>query len=137
MRSRQAATRLRSADLASDFGRDLAVRWFGEEALASLPVLKAGPRKGKPKGFVLWLSTIEAGYHVNAGGGVAAGTTVRAWIAPGAYSGEDSAYQGMWLGRVQAVCGSRALLGPEARAAWMAAERRGMDELRAALQAEG
>lgn len=63
--------------------------------------------QGKPKGYVIWLKTITAGYHANAGGGVAAGTVVRAWIGLGPCSGEDGALRGKWLGRVQNLCGSR------------------------------
>ncbi len=128
-RPTQAQTEIKSASLAEKFGYDYAVWLFGEEAIASLPVLKAGKNKGKPKGFVLWKRTTTAGYHVNAGQGVSAGTTIRAWIGVGPYSGENDALQGKWLGRVQSVCGSMHLLGPKGREAEEARQERERAEL--------
>jgi hypothetical protein len=121
---RFAPTVLRSADLSSPFGYDLAVRWFGQEAVDSLPVRASGKNKGSPKGFVLWLSTTAAGYHPNAGCAVGANTTVRAWIGTSAYTPEAQAVRGKWLGREQSICGSRDLLGADNRARWIAEEAR-------------
>lgn len=115
MKRRYAATIGRSASLSTEFGLEYATHLFGEEAVASLPVLQRGPNKGKPKGYVIWLKTTEAGYHPNAGTGVAAGTVVRAWIGEGPYSPEQSALRGTWLGRTQELCGSRSVLGPQYR----------------------
>lgn len=132
--ARNAPTTHRTARLSEDFGRQLAERWFGAEAIASLPVLKAGPHKGQPKGTLNWLTTTAAGYHVNAGGGVAAGTVVRAWVGEG-MSDERNALSGMWMGRVQNLCGSKALLNEEARQRDAAERARDAAELQAALDA--
>jgi hypothetical protein len=110
-----AQTQQRYADLATDFGLDLATRWFGAEAIASLPVRASGKNKGKPKGVLNWLTTTTAGYCPYVSGGAPVGMVVRAWIGIAAYSGQDDAVQGQWMGRVQSLCGSKALLGPEAR----------------------
>jgi hypothetical protein len=115
-RRRQAQTTHRSAPLSGEFGLGYATRLFGEEAIASLPVITRGPNKGKPRGYVCWLRTTEAGYHVNAGRGVSADTTVRAWIGEGQYTDQDNAVRGMWLGRIQNICGSMDLLTPAYRA---------------------
>jgi hypothetical protein len=110
-----AQTVIKSAALSTDFGLDYATRLFGEEAIASLPLLKSGPNKGKPKGHIMWRRTTTAGYCEYVGGGVGPNVTVRAWIGEFAGGMESGAMQGLWLGRVQSLCGSRALLGQEAR----------------------
>lgn len=114
-RTSHAQTIQKSADLASEFGLAYATRLFGEEAIASLPVRTAGKNKGKPKGYVCWLKTTSPGYCVYVSGGAPADMVVRAWIGPGPFCGQDSAFQGRWLGRVQSLCGSRFYLGAEAR----------------------
>lgn len=111
-----AKTEDRYAPLASDFGLDYATRLFGTEALADLPRYQRGQNAGKLKGYLRWRRTLTAGYHVNAGGGVRAGQTVRAWITAGPYGGESDALTGRWLGRVQSLCGSAIYLGEEGRA---------------------
>jgi hypothetical protein len=100
---RTAATERRTADLATDFGLATATRWFGEEAIASLPVRANGKNKGKPKGVLVWLRTTEAGYHPNAGGGVGPDTVVRAWIGGSGWASEGEALTGRWLGRDQTL----------------------------------
>lgn len=105
----------KSADLASEFGREYAERLFGAEAIASLPVRKSGKNKGAPKGHVCWLKTRTAGYSPYMDGGVGVGVVVRAWIGEGPLSNEGDAMRGQWLGRIQNLCGSRCYLGPEAR----------------------
>ena len=52
----------KQAALSTSFGRDWAIKLFGEDAVASLPVLKAGKNKGQPKGFVHWRKAASAGY---------------------------------------------------------------------------
>lgn len=134
-RTRYAPTLLRSARLSDEFGLALATRWFGEEAIASLPLLQAGPSKGKPKGILHWRTTTVAGYHPNAGAAVGAGTMVRAWIAEGR-GGEDDAMRGMWMGRMNALCGSREVLTAayrEREAAAHAAQAAEVEAMRASL----
>ena len=128
-----AQTEQKAAALASDFGLSYATRCFGQEAIDSLPRLQAGPNKGKPKGYIIWRKTTTAGYHPNAGGGVAAGSVVRAWIGTGPLSGEGDALAGLWLGRTQQLCGSRALLSAEYRAQHAAEQARDAAELQARL----
>lgn len=114
-RIHHAPTIQRAADLAEDFGLNLAKRWFGEEAIASLPVRQSGKNKGKPKGYLCWLSTTAPGYHPSIGRGCRENTTVRAWIGPGPYASESAALPGMWMGRPQNLCGSPAVLTAEYR----------------------
>jgi hypothetical protein len=128
-----ARTEQRSAQLTTDFGLKYAIKLFGQEAIDSLPLLQSGPRRGKPKGHVIWRTTTSAGYHVNAGRGVAAGTVVRAWIGAGPFSGEEAALTGLWLGRTQQLCGSRDLLTAEYRAQHAAEQARDAAELQAQL----
>jgi hypothetical protein len=116
MARKQAATEFKSAPIAGEFGRSRAIWLFGEDTVASLPLYVRGPKKGQPKGFICWNKTTEAGYHVNMGGGVAAGVTVRAWIALTESMDEKAATTGIWMGRSQTLCGSHSTLGPERRA---------------------
>ena len=44
----------RSAFLSTDFGEEIARKWFGDEAVDALPRYVRGPRKGKIKGAVTW-----------------------------------------------------------------------------------
>lgn len=134
-RTRYAPTLQRSARLSDDFGLALATRWFGAEAIASLPLLEAGPNRGKPKGTLNWRTTTVAGYHPSAGTAVAANTMVRAWIAEG-FAHEDAAMSGMWMGRMQPLCGSRDVLTAAYRehdAAARAAVAADIDAMRADL----
>ena len=119
MAARHAQTEQKAAKLSSDWGYQYAVRLFGQEAIDSLPVLKSGPNKGKPAGYVCWLKTTTPGYCAYVSGGAPAGMVVRAWIGAGPFSSQGDALTGHWLGRAQPVCGSRALLGEEKRKAWM------------------
>ncbi len=112
---RNVPTTRHTAPLSGDFGYRGAVWAFGQDAVDSLPRFTRGPNAGKPKGFLIWLKTDRAGYHVNAGGGAKAGQTVRTWIGAGEYSGEADALRGTWFGRTQNLCGSAWVLGPKAR----------------------
>tara|TARA_Y100001972_G_C7450226_1_gene230499 strand:+ start:170 stop:541 length:372 start_codon:yes stop_codon:yes gene_type:complete len=51
------------AYLSSDFGYDLAVKWFGQEEVETLPKYTKGKHEGKPMGFVLWVKCVKGGYH--------------------------------------------------------------------------
>lgn len=106
----------KSAKLSSDWGYQYAVRLFGQEAIDSLPVLKSGPNKGKPAGYVCWLKTRTAGYCSYVYGGAPAGMVVRAWVGQGQFTPEDNALSGMVFGRIQPMCLSRCYLGEEGRA---------------------
>ncbi len=68
-----AVTQIKIAALSEDFGLDLFKRkagLIGLELLAKLPVYVRGPKKGKPKGFIVWIKTIRGGYDYAHGGGV-------------------------------------------------------------------
>jgi hypothetical protein len=129
----------KSAALSSEFGLQYATRLFGEEAIASLPVLKAGPNKGKVKGFVRWMKSTVPGYSPYIGSGVKEGVVVRAWIGEFESTPEGQAMTGQWMGRSQSLCGSRSVLGPEAReqnAREMAARQAAWEEEKAEIMAE-
>lgn len=51
------------AYLSSDFGYDLAVKWFGQDEVEALPKYTKGKYEGKPMGFVLWVKCVKGGYH--------------------------------------------------------------------------
>lgn len=52
----------RSAYLSTDFGEEIARKWFGDESVDSLPRYTRGPRKGKIKGAVTWSKVIRGGW---------------------------------------------------------------------------
>jgi hypothetical protein len=58
----------RSAFLSTDFGEELARKWFGDESVDSLPCYTRGPRKGKIKGAITWTKVLRGGWI--RGGGV-------------------------------------------------------------------
>lgn len=107
----------KAAPLCEEFGEAYATRLFGAEALAELPRYVRGKHAGKLKGFLHWVKAETGGWSRY---GVAyPNSTVRAWIGAGAYSHESEALSGMWLGRIQHLCGSACYLGEENRAAEM------------------
>ena len=53
----------RSARLATDFGEQLARKWFGDEALESLPRYVRGQNKGKLKGYLKWTKCAKGGWQ--------------------------------------------------------------------------
>ena len=130
-RINHAPTTHRSAPLVAAFGRSYAIMLFGHEAIDSLARVKVGPNKGKPRGHVIWRVTTAAGYHPNAQRWVGAGVVVRAWVGVGPMSHEDGAMPGIWLGRMQQLCGSIGLLSAEYRAQHAAEQERHSRELRA------
>jgi len=87
----------RSAKLSTDFGEELARKWFGDEALESLPRYVRGQSKGKPKGFLKWTKVTKGGWQ-RLGPAVAAGGSsgrvlhpnqyLRKWIELPVYGGE-------------------------------------------------
>lgn len=58
----------RSAFLSTDFGEELARKWFGDESVDSLPRYTRGPRKDKIKGAITWTKVLRGGWI--RGGGV-------------------------------------------------------------------
>lgn len=111
------------AALSTDFGRDWATKLFGEEAIASLPVLKSGKNKNHPKGFVQWRKAVTSGF-IPGFGPVQAGQLIDAWIGESMFSTKDSALRGQWMGRVQGLAGSSGMLFQAARDAHASQEQR-------------
>jgi hypothetical protein len=105
----------KAAKLSDEWGYQYAVKLFGQEAIDSLPVLKSGPNKGKPAGYVCWLKTTTPGYTPYVGGSAPVGMVVRAWTAPGPFASQDDALRGLVFGRIQQMCLSRCYLGEEGR----------------------
>jgi len=114
-RQTYAQVETKSADLASDFGLDWATKLFGAEAIASLPVRKAGKNKGKPAGMVIWRKAVTAGWCRENQSPVKVGSLVDAWIGTGPYSPRSDALSGTWLGRVQPLASSPFFLFQEGR----------------------
>lgn len=52
----------RTAYLSTDFGEEIARKWFGDESVDSLPRYTRGPRKGKIKGAVTWSKVLRGGW---------------------------------------------------------------------------
>ena len=52
----------RSAFLSTDFGEEIARKWFGNETVDALPRYIRGPRKGKIKGAVTWSKVVRGGW---------------------------------------------------------------------------
>lgn len=52
----------RTAYLSTDFGEEIARKWFGNESVDSLPRYTRGPRKGKIKGVVSWSKVVRGGW---------------------------------------------------------------------------
>ena len=48
--------------LSDDFGYNIAVKWFGQEAVDGLPKYTKGKHEGKPMGSVKWIKVVKGGY---------------------------------------------------------------------------
>lgn len=105
----------RHAKLSEEFGYEYACRLFGKEAIDSLPLLQAGPHKGKPKGFLHWRRAMAAGYVRECAGPCKEGGLVDAWIGEFFGTLRDNPMTGMWCGRMQGLAGSRSVLTQEYR----------------------
>jgi hypothetical protein len=57
----------RDAYLSTDFGEEIARKWFGDESVDALPRYVRGPRKGKIKGAVTWTKVLRGGWVRGAG----------------------------------------------------------------------
>lgn len=52
----------RTADLTTDFGYEMAVKWFGQDVVDSLPKFIRGKNAGKPKGIYQWTKVDKGGW---------------------------------------------------------------------------
>lgn len=52
----------RSAALSHEFGRNFAVRHFGQALVDRLPLYSRGPRKGLTKGYIIWDRVARGGW---------------------------------------------------------------------------
>lgn len=52
----------RTAFLSTDFGEEIARKWFGDETVDALPRYTRGARKGKLKGVVVWSKVVRGGW---------------------------------------------------------------------------
>lgn len=103
------------ASLAGEFAYSLAVKWFGQEAIDSLPEYTRGKHKGKKKGFLRWRKVTVAGYESGHGRAFAEGQIIWGWISKTMYGGCQDAAPGRWMGRVQPLSASKFSLNEEAR----------------------
>lgn len=53
----------RYARLATDFGEELARKWFGNEVVDNIPRYVRGQNKGKLKGYVKWTKVTKGGWQ--------------------------------------------------------------------------
>lgn len=63
MRVQRARLTVQTAKLASEFGEQMAARWFLPEHLERVPRLKAGKNKGKMAGTIEWRKVTEGGWQ--------------------------------------------------------------------------
>ena len=124
MTRKSIALETRTARLTEAFGLEYATRLFGEEAVASLPLLKAGKHKGKAKGWLIWRKALEGGYSREVLDPLAAGSLADAWIGETSVTPRSAAMTGRWMGRTQTLAGSHSVLGAKARAAFAAEEEK-------------
>jgi len=54
--------KVRKSYLSDDFGYELAVKCFGQEAVDNLPKYTKGKHEGKPMGLVKWIKVEKGGY---------------------------------------------------------------------------
>ena len=59
----------KKASLDTEFGYAKAMEWFGEEYINALPKYVRGPKKGMPKGFIVWKKVVRGGWVKTFGGG--------------------------------------------------------------------
>jgi len=52
-----------AAPIASEFGENLARKWFGDDVVDSLPKYVQGPKKGQVKGWLKWTKVISGGWQ--------------------------------------------------------------------------
>ena len=83
----------KTASLASDFGFDLAVKWFGKEEIDALPKFKKGKKVGKTKGSILWKKVFKGG-----------------WVKTGSYDFETETADGYVERRVNQIIGKCLLI---------------------------
>jgi ssDNA-binding Zn-finger/Zn-ribbon topoisomerase 1 len=67
MAKQAARIETKAAEIASDFGGGLALRWFGQEIVDSLPRYVRGAKAGKPKGWIVWDKVAVGGWDNGAG----------------------------------------------------------------------
>lgn len=71
----------KDAQLSTDFGRQLVTRYFGQQAADAIyevaPKYKRGPKKGQPKGWVMWTKCTKGG-----------------WVRTGSYDHDSARGQG-------------------------------------------
>ena len=83
----------KTASLASDFGFDLAVKWFGDKAINELPKFKKGKKVGKTKGSIVWKKVFKGG-----------------WVRTGSYDFDSGTADGYVEQRVNQIIGKCLLI---------------------------
>lgn len=108
----RASTVTHAAQLSSDFGLEWATKAFGADVIEQLEKFQSGPRKGKVKGWFVWIN-VESGGWDRRYGVMKPGKFSRAWLAATEF-GEP--LEGIWMGRPQQLAGPRTSLFDEGRA---------------------
>ena len=70
MKVQRASYEIKIAKLSSEFGEQMAARWFLSDDLALVPRLKAGKNKGKMTGIIEWKKVNEGGWQRAKNGGL-------------------------------------------------------------------
>lgn len=52
----------KTAPLHTEFGYNMAIKWFGEKQVAQLPKFAKGKHAGKPKGLYVWKKCVRGGW---------------------------------------------------------------------------
>ena len=86
----RAVLETKSAWLGSEFGEQLARKWFGDEIVDSLPRLTRGKNAGKIKAYLVWIKCTRGGWD-NGAGVCLPGSIMRIRLATNQYGHDDSA----------------------------------------------
>jgi len=70
MKVQRASIETKIAKLSSEFGEQMAARWYTPEQLALVPRLASGKNKGKMKGIIEWKKVVVGGWQRSKNGGV-------------------------------------------------------------------
>jgi len=114
----------KSAKIASEFGRDWAIKVFGANAIDSLPKFQRGPNAGQPKGYIIWRKALSGGWCQECQSPLAIGQLADAWVGLSSLSLRSDAMSGQWLGREQPLAGSTDNLFQSGRDRWAAEQAR-------------
>lgn len=96
----------RYSRLATDFGENLARKWFGDDVVDTIPRYMRGQNKGKLKGYLKWTKVTKGGWQRLAPETAQGGPTgrvlypnqyLRKWIELPVWGGEPEIVAEHWV----------------------------------------